>query len=432
VPAVLPGAASAAEICPNAAFRTGPSAALPDCRAYEMVSPPFKGGYTVELRAISEDGSRVVSQSLGTFAGTEGVPGTFEDDILDLGTSYVFTRGTSGWVTTPIGLPGTRFPEAGEDTLKSSNLGRSLWLASTQPSPSRHTNEILPDLEFGGPEGSIEEIGSVFPPGTTVAEAAEEGFVIEGASSDLSHVFFSLSNFYWPGDATEPGNHSLYEYVGAGGAEPLLVGVSGGAGSTSLIGDCGTRLVANENPGKHPVSADGTTVFFRVKACAGSPPIGELFARVDNEQPDAHTVAISEPLVKLLNPLMAIIVLPYLGPATAERERARQAPRARRRPVNGQGDPLRNLDMRLTYRTVRVLLAVAELGGRESDPSSREVADASGVSDQGQMSKLLWRLEHLGLIANDPPRPARGEPNAWALTAKGHEVEQAIRAQTTH
>jgi hypothetical protein len=81
---------------------------------------------------------------------------------------------------------------------------------------------------------------------------------------------------------------------------------------------------------------------------------------------------------------------------------------------------------------VRVLLAVAELGGRESDPSSREVADASGVSDQGQMSKLLWRLEHLGLIANDPPRPARGEPNAWALTAKGHEVEQAIRAQTTH
>jgi DNA-binding HxlR family transcriptional regulator len=57
------------------------------------------------------------------------------------------------------------------------------------------------------------------------------------------------------------------------------------------------------------------------------------------------------------------------------------------------------------------------------------VADASGVLDQGQMSKLLWRLEHLGLIANEAPR-ARGEANAWALTDKGHEVERAIRAQT--
>ncbi len=138
------------------------------------------------------------------------------------------------------------------------------------------------------------------------------------------------------------------------------------------------------------------------------------------------------PLVKLLNPLMAMVVLPYLGSAAARREFARHAPRARRRAANGPADPLRNLDMRLTYRTVRVLLVVAELGGQESNPSSREVADASGVADQGQMSKLLWRLAHLGLIANDAPRLGRGEPNAWTLTAKGREVEQAIRAQTAH
>ena len=36
-----------------------------------------------------------------------------------------------------------------------------------------------------------------------------------------------------------------------------------------------------------------------------------------------------------------------------------------------EGDPLRELDMRLTYRTVRVLLAIAELGGGESSPSNR-------------------------------------------------------------
>jgi AcrR family transcriptional regulator len=133
-----------------------------------------------------------------------------------------------------------------------------------------------------------------------------------------------------------------------------------------------------------------------------------------------------ESLVKLLNPLMAMIALPYLGPAAAERELATQVPRARKRAHSGPADPLRDLDMRLTYRTVRVLVAVAE----QPSASSRQVADASGVSDQGQMSKLLWRLEHLGLIANDVRRPGRGEPNAWVLTAKGHEVERTIRAQT--
>jgi AcrR family transcriptional regulator/DNA-binding MarR family transcriptional regulator len=130
-------------------------------------------------------------------------------------------------------------------------------------------------------------------------------------------------------------------------------------------------------------------------------------------------------LLGLLNPLMGMIVLPYLGPVAAARELEHPAPRARRR-VASAADPLRELDMRLTYRTVRVLLAIAERPG----DSSRQVADASGVADQGQISKLLWRLEHLGLIANTIHR-GRGEPNAWTLTSKGREVEQAIRTQTS-
>jgi AcrR family transcriptional regulator len=129
----------------------------------------------------------------------------------------------------------------------------------------------------------------------------------------------------------------------------------------------------------------------------------------------------ARPLVGLLNPLMGMIVLPYLGPAAGERELTRPQPRAAR-PMRSHGDPLRDLDMRLTYRTVRVLLAIA------ANPrgSNREVSVAAGISDQGQISKLLARLQNLGLIHNAGRAVAKGEPNAWTLTAKGHEVAQAV------
>jgi AcrR family transcriptional regulator len=136
--------------------------------------------------------------------------------------------------------------------------------------------------------------------------------------------------------------------------------------------------------------------------------------------------ASPKPLTGLLGGLMGIIVLPYLGPTAAERQLARPSPRVRKRPAAAR-DPLRELEMRLTYRTVRVLLAIAE----HPAASGRQVADAAGVSDQGQMSKLLWRLEHLGLIGNGASGRGKGEPNAWTLTPKGQRVTQAIRAQAS-
>jgi AcrR family transcriptional regulator len=130
-----------------------------------------------------------------------------------------------------------------------------------------------------------------------------------------------------------------------------------------------------------------------------------------------------KPLLPLRGQLMSMIVLPYLGPGVAAAELTRRPPRARRSARNE--DPLKQLDMRLTYRTMRVLAAVGDRPGL----NNRQVAREADVADQGQISKLLARLESLGLIANGGESQVRGEPNAWELTPRGQELEQAIRAR---
>jgi AcrR family transcriptional regulator len=127
-------------------------------------------------------------------------------------------------------------------------------------------------------------------------------------------------------------------------------------------------------------------------------------------------------LVGLVNPLMSMIVLPYLGSAAARRELARPVPKASARPRPANGDPLRELPMRLTYRTVRVLMAVAVHPGS----SNRAVGDEAGIADQGQISKLLARLKRLGLVENSRDGQANGLANVWTLTERGREVYGAI------
>ena len=136
------------------------------------------------------------------------------------------------------------------------------------------------------------------------------------------------------------------------------------------------------------------------------------------------------PLAGLLGELMGMIVLPYLGPAAVRRELERRVPvvpvRARRVEspvVEGVADPLGGVSMRLTYRTARVLEGIAEHPGA----SNREAGEAAGIQDPGQVSKLLARLERLGLLANRTGGGrVLGEPNAWRLTAKGLVVARNI------
>lgn len=131
------------------------------------------------------------------------------------------------------------------------------------------------------------------------------------------------------------------------------------------------------------------------------------------------------PLTALLGELMGVIVLPYLGHAAAQKELHKPAPPLKTK-TRSRRDPLEGLDMRLTYRTVRVLMAIAD----HPDASNRLVAESSGISDQGQISKLLARLDSLGLAHNSGQGHPKGAPNAWRLSARGREVEQAIRLES--
>lgn len=142
--------------------------------------------------------------------------------------------------------------------------------------------------------------------------------------------------------------------------------------------------------------------------------------------------APAPPLAELLNPLMGMIVLPYLGQAAATNELARPTPdppakdpRAATRgatTTTTPTDPLAGLHMRLTHRTLLVLAAIATQPGA----SNRQIADAAGIHDQGQISKLLTRLERIGLTHNTNTGQPQGQPNAWTLTPHGTQVQTAL------
>jgi hypothetical protein len=99
--------ANAAAPCPNEGFRTGYSAALPDCRAYELVSPgvqPFfetfgddvnaKFGVAIVGAEKSTFASEASAASSLSFFSTFAPPGSTTD-----GPFYLASRGATGWST---------------------------------------------------------------------------------------------------------------------------------------------------------------------------------------------------------------------------------------------------------------------------------------------------------------------------------------------
>jgi AcrR family transcriptional regulator len=176
------------------------------------------------------------------------------------------------------------------------------------------------------------------------------------------------------------------------------------------------RLLAGADPGLSPMTAEG------VVGAATRLTYARLAADTD-----------APVLRDLLGELTGLILLPYVG---AERTRvAQQRPspellsdglaQAALEANQEVTDPLKGITMRLTHRTALALEAVAENPGA----SNKVVADYAGISDQGQASKLLARLERLGLIDNQASGATKWELNAWTLTSTGGKLVHLLGAR---
>ncbi len=258
-------------------------AGLPDNRAYEMVTPAQKNaaffGPALGLEIVSviaEDGSRAIVPSIGCLQEASSCSATRGPSTGD---PYEFSRTPEGWVTSSLAPPGGAV--AGW-RLVNADAGSALLTIPTAPS-----NED--DWYTRGSEGSLADVGPVTPP--LLGElGSSETFPL--ATADLSHVVW-LGLPVWPFDESQRGGigsaGSVYEYAGAAHAAPVLVGVTGGAGSTDLISVCRTS-VAPGVPGS--LSTDGRVVFFTAEQCpSGSGanagvavPTDEIWARIDESR----------------------------------------------------------------------------------------------------------------------------------------------------
>jgi hypothetical protein len=259
---------------------------LPDDRAYEMVTPAQKNGALVGFGvfiappSVSEDGSRVVANSIQCFGGAQSCTAERASE----GQPYLFSRTPSGWVTTALAPPAAQFDSPPSDVANFADTGAALFSAATPPGGED-------DFWLREPDGSLADVGPAYPPSLGAQGSPFPG--LEDATPDLSHLVYR-SYAQWPFDA----GSGLYEYIGVGNSQPVLVGVTGGRVSTDLVSVCGTSLNPAKNNEVSPVSADGRTVFFTALACGSGSgvnagravPANELYARIDESQ----TVAISQ------------------------------------------------------------------------------------------------------------------------------------------
>jgi hypothetical protein len=300
-----PVAASAsADACPNARLRPGPSEHLPDCRAYEQVSPVEKGGadavtiqplFPAQASAcVGEEACAVVYMNAASaFAGAQG------NEIPD---AYLAKRNLGGWQTLALTPPTPQPPANGAAKITyafSVDLSQAVLRV-----PLQQLTEGAPvgvyNLFLRRPDGSYSLVTTTAPPppprpGCGACFEEQDVPAFAGASSAYDHVIFEANDSLVEGAPSE-GVENLYETT-AGLVHLVGVlpdgrvppgGASAGGGLNVVQGHSGEL--------DHAISADGSHVLFQAAADGGSPDpqqIGktELYDRIGG----SSTVEISTP-----------------------------------------------------------------------------------------------------------------------------------------
>lgn len=265
-------AEAGADTCSNAAIRgQQDSTFLGACRAFEMVSPPFKASQdivrTSSRTRASITGDRVTFGSGGAFADVAGVPAV---------ATYMAERGPSGWSTR--GLTPAQKTNVGSNNIDSDffefspDLSKSV-LRTAEPRPVADAPATVINLYTR--DNDLDEFSTV----TTVAPPGADQFSpnllpeFAAASSDFQHVVFQSKGKFTP-DAPENSNYKLYESVAGqlrlvsvlengepvpGDAVPgssawVEAGRNGNFAIDTVIGDDGRRIYFVEVPDPDAVS----------------------------------------------------------------------------------------------------------------------------------------------------------------------------------
>ncbi len=263
-----PSAASAAD-CPNEPFRVGPSALLPDCRAYEMVSPESTQAQRSGIQAISDDGNYVLYNSAGIFADAPG--------MNKAGGTYAGRRTATGWETTSLNPPSWQFPlydYAGASDW-STDLSSTLWLA--RPITDKDTNNwtFYVRREDGTEHGTWLPVSPSLP-GERLGIGSGNGEVL-GASASLDSIILAITPArVSPTDGTEDTRppqgvrRSLYRMsrTPAGDIHVEQLAYQNGA---TMFPTCTVGLGGPANTARGAYSDDGQTAFLNFgPSCSGT------------------------------------------------------------------------------------------------------------------------------------------------------------------